>query len=262
MQGAARTVALIVLAVVLVAAGAIVAVGGGDSASAPDATGSKPEAASEADPQPAAPGSRQLQISKRGNPVISVRSGREVEIHSAPGGPVVRTVGDETEFGSPRMFSVVRPEGEWAGVPNPFTGNGTLGWIRLDPRDLRSDYTQHSVVVDLSEYRAELYRGDRVVHSFTVTIGAPGTETPTGNFAVTDTLRGDLNPAYGCCAVALTAEQPKLESGWPGGNRIAVHGTTGPLGLPLSHGCIRAADRDVSALVDALPPGAPVTVQQ
>ena len=263
MEGVTRTVALIVLAVAL-AVGAIVAVGCGDSDSAPDATaapGPKPEAASGADPEPAAKDPGELQISSHGHPVLSVRSGREVEIHSAPGGPVVRTVGDETEFGSPRIFSVARTEGEWAGVPNPFTGNGTLGWIRLDPRDLRPGYTRQSVVVDLSEHRAELLRADRVVRSFTVTIGAPGTETPTGSFAVTDTFRGHLNPAYGCCAVALTAEQPKLESGWLGGNRIAIHGTTGLLGVALSHGCIRAADRDVSALVDTLAPGTPVTVR-
>ena len=200
-------------------------------------------------------------MATQGHPVLSVRAGEQVEIHSAPGGPVVRRVGDETEFGSPRMFSVVKTEGEWAGVPNQFTGNDALGWVRLDSGRLRSGYTRHSMVIDLSDYRAQLYRDDRAIRSFTVAIGAPGTETPTGEFAVTDTFRGDLNPAYGCCAVALTAEQPKLDSGWIGGDRIAIHGTSGPLGVAVSHGCVRAADRDVSALVATLPPGTPVTIQ-
>ena len=259
-RGATRPVALVVLAVVVAA---LVGVGCGEDSSAPGTTAvaeTKPAADSKADAQSTA-ARDELQISTRGNPVLSVRDGRRVEIHAAPGGPVVRTVGDETEFGSPRIFSVARTQGDWAGVPNPFTGNGALGWIRLDPDVLRSGYTLDSVVVDLSDYRAEVLRDERVVRSFTVTIGAPGTETPTGRFAVTDTFRGDLNPAYGCCAVALTAEQPNLDSGWIGGSRIAIHGTTGPLGQALSHGCIRAADRDVSALVNKLPPGTPVTVR-
>ena len=47
-----------------------------------------------------------------------------------------------------------------------------------------------------------------------------------GRFAVTDTFRGELNEAaYGCCALALSATQPSLPSGWFGGNRIAIHGT-------------------------------------
>ena len=68
-------------------------------------------------------------------------------------------------------------------------------------------------------------------------------------------FRGDLNPAYGCCAVALTATQPNLPADWPGGNRIAIHGTDAPLGEAASHGCIRSADEDVSRLVDTVPPG-------
>jgi lipoprotein-anchoring transpeptidase ErfK/SrfK len=90
----------------------------------------------------------------------------------------------------------------------------------------------------------------------------PEAPTPTGRFAVTDTFRGDLNPAYGCCAVALTARQTRLPSGWLGGDRIAIHGTSGALGAEISNGCVRAADADVSELVDRLPPGTPVTIRQ
>jgi hypothetical protein len=203
-----------------------------------------------------------LRLGDRGSPVIWVRRGRDVAVHSSPGGPVVRRVGDETEFGSKRTFAVFRRAGGWAAVPNPFTGNGELGWVRLDRRKLAAGYTTQEVVVDLSDRRAELFRHGGSVRAFTVSVGAPESTTPTGRFAVTDTFRGGLNPAYGCCAVALTAEQPNLPSGWIGGNRIAIHGTSGPLGAAISSGCVRAADRDVSALVDVVPPGVPVTVRQ
>ncbi len=97
--------------------------------------------------------------------------------------------------------------------------------------------------------------------SFAVTVGAPGSETPTGRFAVTDTFRGNLNSAYGCCAVALSATQPNLPSGWLGGNRIAIHGNPGTLGAAVSSGCIRAADEKVSELVNRVPLGTPVIIR-
>lgn len=266
MHVASRTIALAALILALVAAGFFLVIRGGPEP-APTATASEEEtltAASAEEPvtaEAAAPPD-ELILSKKGAPVVWVRKGESVDIHAAPGGPVVETVGDETKFGSDVNFLVAKTEGEWAGVPNSYTGNGTLGWVRLDPQQLNSGYTPYSIVVDLSEHRAQLLRGGKPIRSFTVSVGAPGAETPTGNFAVTDTFRGDLNPVYGCCAVALTAAQPKLPSGWIGGDQIAIHGTSGALGVNISHGCVRAADRDVSALVDDVPPGAPVTIRQ
>ena len=265
MHGVSRKTALGALLAAVIAAGAILLLSGDDSS--PDESDAatvraEPRALAETKAEETRADRRRLVISDRGNPIVWVRHGQTVDIRSSPGGPVVRSVGDETEFGSPRVFAVERTDGRWAGVPNAFTGNGALGWVRLDGRELRSGYTTRSIRVDLSDFRAQLLIGDRVVRSFTVAIGAPGTDTPVGTFAVTDTFRGDLNPAYGCCAVALSAVQPNLDSGWIGGNRIAFHGTAGPLGVAVSHGCIRAADRDVNALVNRVPPGTPVTVSQ
>jgi hypothetical protein len=67
--------------------------------------------------------------------------------------------------------------------------------------------------------------GAGVVRSFRVGIGAPGTPTPVGRFAVTDELKGaGYSPVYGCCILALSAHQTRLSSGWTGGDRIAIHG--------------------------------------
>ena len=50
-----------------------------------------------------------------------------------------------------------------------------------------------------------LRRNGRAVHRLTVAIGRPGSETPTGRFAVTDKLAGSqLGPYYGCCILALS----------------------------------------------------------
>ena len=259
----------------IVGAGALVALlaaallfGGGDSEAPVTVTASDQPRAEDsvADlrpaPEPAGGRDRVLELPANDHPLVWVKRRQKVQIHAAPGGAAVETVGHETEFGSPTVFAVERTRGEWAGVPNPYTGNGTLGWVHLDRDRLRAGNTPYEIVVDLSERRAHLSRGGETMRTFTVSIGAPETTTPTGRFAVTDTFRGDLNPAYGCCAVALTAVQPNLPSGWLGGNRIAIHGTSGPLGVPNSSGCVRAADRDVSALVDAVYPGAPVLIRE
>ena len=248
------------LAVGAVVAAVLIALGGADPLPGTSASAQQGEVA--------APESEQalvdhtLALPDRGHRVVYVLRGHQVDLHSEPGGPVVKTLGDETEFGSPHVFAVAEAQGQWAGVPTPALDNGSLGWIPLDDRDLGAGTTPYEVVVDLSDRRAELVKRGDVVRAFTVSVGAPGSETPTGRFAVTDSFRRGLNPSYGCCAVALTASQPELPSGWLGGNRIAIHGTSGPLGVATSSGCVRAADRDVSAIIDAAPLGAPVTIRE
>jgi lipoprotein-anchoring transpeptidase ErfK/SrfK len=174
----------------------------------------------------------------------------------------VKRLGWRTDFGSPTVLAVFARHRRWAGVPTPLLPDGQLGWVRLDPARLRSGWTRYSIEVDLSSRQARLRLGSRVVRSFTVTVGSASSPTPTGRFAITDMFRGDLNPAYGCCALATTATQPDLPSGWLGGNRIAIHGTTGPVGAAISHGCVRAEDRDVSALVGRVGLGTPVVIRQ
>ena len=204
-----------------------------------------------------------LDVPRGAYPVVWVRAGAEVEIRTEPGrdGKVAKRVGRQTEFGSPSVFGVVRRSGDWAAVTTPFLGNGELGWVHLDSKELDAGWTKRSIVVDLSERRAVLRSGDEVTRSFIVTVGMPGAETPIGRFAVTDTFRGNLNAAYGCCAVAISAHQPNLPSGWLGGNRIAFHGTSGPLGVAASHGCVRASNPDVNALVNQVPLGTPVFIR-
>ncbi len=213
---------------------------------------------------PKRPRSLALDTPEDAYPLVWVRRGARVEMRTEPGGGErVELVGKRTRFGSPTVFGVAKRVGPWAGVSTASLPNGRLGWVRLDPRRLRAGWTKLAIQVDLSQRRAALRSAGRVVRSFAVTIGAPGYETPTGRYAVTDTFRGDLNPAaYGCCAVALSATQPNVPSGWLGGNRIAIHGTLGPLGAAESHGCVRAADASVDELVDRVPLGTPVFIRE
>ena len=48
-----------------------------------------------------------------------------------------------------------------------------------------------------------------------------------------------FNPtAYGCCILALSGHQDNLPAGWPGGDRLAIHGGSG-IGSADSAGCLR-----------------------
>lgn len=207
---------------------------------------------------------RRLQIARPTgtHPLIQVRRGAEIAIRNRPAGEVVEVIGERTEFGSPSVLSVVRASGRWFGVSTPAVGNDRLGWVRFDPRRLTLGATSSSIHIDLSQRRATLKFRGRAIHRFPVTIGAPGTRTPTGRYAVTDTFRGGLNPVYGCCAVAISAVQPDLPPDWPGGDRIAIHGngTGQPLGIEASNGCLRADNGDVSLLVNRVDLGTPVFI--
>jgi len=195
-------------------------------------------------------------------PYVRLRRGGRVLLRDQPGGRVLARIDDRTQFGSPTVLSVVRARRGWLGVPAPELPNGELGWLRADPAKLLGGYTDIRVEVDLSRHLASIRKDGRLVRSWAVTVGAPATPTPTGTFAVTDLIEDGLNPAYGCCAVALTAKQPELPSGWDGGNRIAFHGTDGLLGIDASSGCVRSADADVRALIRRVPLGAPVRIHE
>jgi hypothetical protein len=63
-----------------------------------------------------------------------------------------------------------------------------------------------------------------------------GAPTPPGRYTVTHKLDGSRFGAYhGWCTLALSAHQPNLPPGWPGGDRLAIHGTDAP-GTP--HGVV------------------------
>lgn len=212
------------------------------------------EREAERSPKPPYPGGRSA--------VVRIRDGKSVDLRDAPGGDVIKTLGDETEFGSPSVFWVRRQTSRWLGVSAPDLPNNEIAWLPAEPRLLEGEVVRHSIIVDLSARRARLFEMGRQVHSWPVTVGAPGTETPTGRFAITDTFAGDLHPAYGCCALALSATQPKLPPGSPVGDRIALHGTNGPLGVAASSGCVRSADRDLRLLLETVELGTPVLIRE
>ena len=193
--------------------------------------------------------------------VVQITPGSGVEIHDSPGGATVARVGAKSEFGSTTAFWVRRRSGEWLGVPTPEMPSDELGWIRAEPGSLRDHFVDDALLVDLSERRASHFEAGEKVRSWNVSVGSSDTPTPTGRFAVTDLFRGGLNPVYGCCALALTATQRSLPDSWIGGDRIAFHGTSGPLGEAISNGCLRSSDGVLRELIGEIPVGTPVLIR-
>jgi len=203
-----------------------------------------------------------LRVPGRRFGIAKVLEGARVPLYDRPDGEVFEELGDETEFGSPRSFWIAKRRPGWFGVPVAELPNGQLAWIRDDPLSLSLLRTPYFVVADLSERRVELRYGDRVLERFPVTVGRPGSPTPPGAYAITDGLVGDsLGAYYGCCILALTGHQPNLPPDWIGGDRIAIHGTPGEVGVAASSGCLRASDADMAALFARVPLGAPVFIR-
>jgi lipoprotein-anchoring transpeptidase ErfK/SrfK len=145
------------------------------------------------------------------------------------------------------------------GVVSTALGNGRIGWIAVRPGALRLSRTHLALDVDLSSRLLRVRSGGRVLRSFSVGIGAPGTPTPVGRFAVTDKLSGAAySPVYGCCILALSAHQTHLPSGWTGGDRIAIHG--GSTAGAVSTGCLHAATAALRYLMRSVPLGARVVI--
>lgn len=200
-------------------------------------------------------------LPQSGSPTLTVRDGKRVALRNRPGGKTVTSLTDATEFDSPTVLSVRERRGNWVGVPTHLLANGELGWVKLDRGKLAIDSVGQKVVIDLSDMAAKLLRNGEVERRWQVGIGAPGSSTPTGRFSITDQIESGLNPVYGCCAIALSASQPNLPPGWAGGDRIAIHGTSLPLGTANSNGCIQSAAADLHAVIESAPLGTPVRIK-
>jgi hypothetical protein len=187
-----------------------------------------------------------------------------VPLRNRPDGRAIAWASATTEFGSPRALGVAARRGTWLGVIATELPNGRLAWVRRDNTALALRRTAYSLHADLSGRWLELRKGGRRVRRFTVGIGASGSETPTGRFAVTDKLDGArYSASYGCCILALSGHQEHLPAGWRGGDRLAIHGTdsVATIGDGGSAGCLRASDADMRSLMERVPLGTPVFIR-
>jgi len=184
---------------------------------------------------------------------------RRTQLRLGPGGKAVTTIRPKTEFKSPTILSVAGRKPGWVLVRTSVAGHH-VGWLPSRAGVLFSE--PRSIVVDLSRRSLSVFHHGRQTDVYKVAVGAPGTETPTGRFAVTDRLRVQPGTPYGCCILALTAHQPKIAQGWGGGDRVAIHATPDDsvIGQAVSHGCLRATNKALRQLMRRVRLGTPVTI--
>jgi hypothetical protein len=192
---------------------------------------------------------------------LVVERGAKVAIRRAPGSRTLAVADWRTPFGSVRRLRVLERRGRWYAVESDVLGNGQVGWVPATAR-VRLVRVRLEVEADLSERLVTVRRDGRVVFRRRVSIGAPASPTPSGRFHVSDRI-GGRRWGLGCCIVVLSGTQPRLPSGWSGGDRLAIHGrprSAAPVGSGSSAGCLHATESTLRALVRLLPLGTPVVI--
>jgi lipoprotein-anchoring transpeptidase ErfK/SrfK len=127
------------------------------------------------------------------------------------------------------------------------------------------------ILLSLGRRQISLQRDGKVVGSWPVVIGAPGTPTPTGTFKVTTKV---INPKYQSTASGkvnhTTGAASPLGVRWigfhtTGKDDYGIHGTPWPWWVDaraaVSHGCVRMKNEHVSLLFDQVDIGTPVVIK-
>jgi lipoprotein-anchoring transpeptidase ErfK/SrfK len=176
--------------------------------------------------------------------------------------PVVRVL---HQFRRDYRFQVVLALAQTTGVDGktwfklslPMRPNGTTGWIPAATVALKP--MRSRIVVHRGLRFVEVFRGDRRELRAKVAVGAPGRETPLGDFYVTARFVPD-DPFLGVFALETSAYSRLTE--WPGGGIVGIHGTSKPwlLGKAASHGCVRVSNATALALRRVAPVGTPISI--
>ncbi len=193
--------------------------------------------------------------------------GDRLTVYTDPrGGPAVRMSVDALNPWDQRVAFPIRDvqmrgDTTWYRVLLGIEPNGASGWVRGD--DVTFDRTRHRIVVDLSRRELRHFRNGKLRHRFTVGVGAAGTPTTTGRFFVWAHLdpRDPTGP-YGSYLLGLSGFSEVLTN-WPGGGRMAIHGTADPTdrGARVSYGCARVYNPQMNRL-RGVPMGTTVLIRR
>jgi lipoprotein-anchoring transpeptidase ErfK/SrfK len=219
-----------------------------------------------ASPSPVAEVGEQPPLLPEGVDVLAVPSTRVIPIWKHPSDPNAEYALDtQNPMGrhAPMLVDAAKRRAgiAWYEVLLPMRPNGSSGWVREGDVTLRR--IDQRIDVDLSKRLLSYYVHDKLEQRFHVGVGTDATPTGTGSFYVWVKVRyaSPLQP-YGIAALGLSGFSPVL-SEWPGGGRMAIHGTSSPtdLGNAVSHGCVRVLNDDLKRLLD-VPLGTPVRITQ
>jgi hypothetical protein len=180
----------------------------------------------------------------------------------SPRAPLIRRMRQfRPDYRAQEIFAVAERLGTdgkpWYRISVPMRPNGTMGWIPAESVQLAP--TTSRIVVHRRARTIDVYsHGRRALHA-AVAVGAPGMETPVGNYYVQARFVPD-DSFLGVFALETSAYSKLSE--WPGGGVVGIHGTSMPqlLGQAVSHGCVRVANATAAALRRLAPLGTPITI--
>jgi uncharacterized caspase-like protein/lipoprotein-anchoring transpeptidase ErfK/SrfK len=154
---------------------------------------------------------------------------------------------------------------------NSTTQNTALSAEKIStpkPKSIFESPIKQKIVVDLSDRRAYVYRGEIVQASFPVAVGKKGWETPQGSFQVTDMQHNPVFRHFITQKVFEPGSDNPLGKRWigfwtDGRNEIGFHGTpdTELVGKAVSHGSLRMYNEDVVKLYEMVNIGTTVLVR-
>jgi lipoprotein-anchoring transpeptidase ErfK/SrfK len=214
---------------------------------------------------------------RQGDPTAPTRAGSwaarviaPTPLRARPGGRTIGTLAPFTAYShGPQQLMVTgsRRDGAgtlWLHVQLASRPNGRAAWMTAEHAQLRRLTVR--VEINRATRRLTLLRRGRRIASWPIVIGAPGTPTPRGLFAVYEVVRQAPGSELGPWALHLTAHSDVLDDYGGGPGRLAMHGRSGPLlaaplGSAASHGCIRMADGNIARLAARLRAGTPVRIR-
>ncbi len=150
---------------------------------------------------------------------------------------------------------------EWTRLLLPIRPNGTSGWVPSDYLRFRKNTVR--IVVDTGSLTTYVYRSNKLVITAKDAVGAVGTPTPHGHFAIAEKVLGPPKGFLGPVIMPTTGYSRVLNEYAGGNGRFALHGTSVPssIGRRSSHGCIRHGNADILRISRLVSPGTPILIR-
>ena len=177
---------------------------------------------------------------------------------------VVTRVATTTSDGTQNILLLLAQQtttaGTWVRVRLAILPNNSTGWVL---RSALSPYkTVHThLYINRGLRLLQLQRDGKRIFQASVGIGKPYWPTPAGEYYIRDKLIGFPDLFYGPIAFGTSARSA-VQTDWPGGGYVGVHGTSLPQLIPgqISHGCVRLRNPDIIRLASLMPVGTPLTI--
>ena len=208
-------------------------------------------------PAPAIPSGPQLLVHVPGAGIVAHRSPSA----SSPRAGIVAATSKYYHVPITLWVEDTSANGAWGKVQLPYVWPRIDGWIPL--RGLKRVTTGVVVSVDLSEHTVRVYQHGQLRYHVAGATGSAWSPTPTGDYVVTDRVPFGAGSPLGSFAFGISGIQPRLPSGWSGGNQLAIHGTNDPssIGRSVSAGCVRVSEWSLAHFEPLLQLGTPVLIR-